>query len=109
VRLVFSSEARYGPDESIDGVIADVVDDARRTEGVPVCDVLFVEIWMVLGVVVQVVAYAGTDLCGICFFEGDGEMVWHLVLSRHSATGWLLSSPPPPSRRYSPSRLIADT
>jgi hypothetical protein len=85
------SGARDGPDERVGGG----VEDARATEGVPVCDVLFVEIRVVLGVLVQVVAHPRTDLRGICFFQGDAEMVWHLVATPLPLVGYC---PPPPPR-----------
>lgn len=84
-----AEEGRDGPDEGAGGVVADVVCYAGGAEGLPVGSVLFVEVWVVLGVVVQVVAHAGTDLCGVCFFQGDAEMVWHLVLSRRHCH-WLV-------------------
>lgn len=77
------------------------MDGAGCAEVVPEGDVGLEAIWVVLGVVVEVVAHAGADVGGVRFFERDGEMVWHLKGSRHpfltSATGWLWSSSSPAS------------
>ena len=96
------SGARDGPDKGAGSVDADVVDDAGCAEGVPEGNVLLVEVRVVLGVVVEVVADAGADLCGICFFGGDGEMVWHLVFAATPLSHWLVIVLLLPLSRYLP-------
>lgn len=67
-------------------------------------DVLLVEVWVVLGVVVEVVADGNADGRWIGFFERDGEMVWHLVLSRRHSLPLVGYCPPPPHRPRRPRR-----
>ena len=82
----------------------DVLGDAGCAESVPVGDVLLVEVWVVLGVVVEVVADGNADGRWIGFFERDGEMVWHLVLSRRHSLPLVGYCPPPPHRPRRPRR-----
>lgn len=72
-------------------------------KGVPLGNVVLVSVWMVLGVLVEIVAHASADLSGICFFQGKAEMVWHLVLVATPLSHWLvivLHSSSPSRTRY---------
>ena len=55
-------------------------EDTGSSEGLPVCDVLSILVWVVLRVLVDVVANGGANVGVICFFEREAEMVWHLDL-----------------------------